>query len=408
MTLQSGSPPQIPPTVPKELVWDQSLDAFSSELDDPFTSIGRLHDGPGIIFSTNARYGRPGWVATRYDVISEIFLDHEHFSAERPSMFTQLLGEDIRLNPLEVDPPAHHGFRQLLAPFFTPKAIKLAGASIRGTCQVLISKFEGKGGCEFIQDFAVPFPSYIFLDLMGMPRERLPEFLEWEHVMFRSPEPMDRVHAARSVHAYLKEFLAEQRRKPSNDLVRAIIEGQIDGCPIDHLEVMGILFTLYLGGLDSVYSTLGWVLRCLATQPELQQRLRDNPEDIPAAVEEFSRAFSVITTHRTLVDDYDFHGVPLRKGEEIILPVTLANRDPRVFPDPHVIDIDRKPRHINFGTGIHSCLGVHLAKREMRLVIEEFLGRFRNIRIRSGETYRFHTAGTFGIDYLPIVWDAAG
>ena len=83
----------------------------------------------------------------------------------------------------------------------------------------------------------------------------------------------------------------------------------------------------------------------------------------------------------------------------------LADRDPSMFENPHVVDIDRKSRHINFGTGTHNCLGVHLAKRELRIVIEEFLGRFRNIRIKDGEAYRYHTGRTFGIEYLPLVWD---
>jgi cytochrome P450 len=95
----------------------------------------------------------------------------------------------------------------------------------------------------------------------------------------------------------------------------------------------------------------------------------------------------------------------MRKGEEVNLPLALANRDPAVFADPHAVDIDRKSRHIAFGTGTHNCLGVHLAKREIRIVIEEFLNRFRNIRVRKGETIRYHTGRTFGIEYLPLTWD---
>jgi cytochrome P450 len=95
----------------------------------------------------------------------------------------------------------------------------------------------------------------------------------------------------------------------------------------------------------------------------------------------------------------------MREGDEINLPISLANRDPSVHANPHVVDIDRKPRHINFGTGVHFCLAIHLAKREIRIVVEEFLKRFRNIRIREGESYRYHTGRIFGIDYMPLVWD---
>ena len=221
----------------------------------------------------------------------------------------------------------------------------------------------------------------------------------------RGSDPMTRVSAARGIYRYLEGFLAEQRQHPSNEFMRAIVTGQFEGRSLNHLETMGMLYVLYVGGLDTVYSTLGWVMRHLATHQDLQQRLRSNPDDLSAAVEEFARAYSVVVTHREVAKDYTFHGVPMRKGEEINLPIALADRDPKVFPNPHVVDIDRKPRHINFGTGPHSCLGVHLAKREIRIVIEEFLKRFRNIRMRDGETYRYHTGRTFGIDYLPLAWE---
>ncbi len=395
----------VPDHVSPELVWDRSFDAFTAEGDDPFLALCRLHDGPGIIWVTDASYGRPGWVVTRYDLISEVFIDHEHFSAERPGMIADLVGENVRLNPIEIDPPLHHGMRRILNPFFTPKAVHGLDEPVRSACTDLIAKFEGKGGCEFVHEFAIPFPSYVFLDLMGMPREKLDDFIAWEESIMRGKTMEERVAAGRAVYAYLKEHKERQREHPSNDFLRGMVNGEVDGRPLTHLELMGMFYVLYVGGLDTVYSTLGWVLRHLATHPELQDRLRDHPELLPAAVEEFARAFSVVVTHRQLANDYIFHGVQMRKGEEINLPIALANRDPAVFADPHEIDIDRKSRHINFGTGVHSCLGIHLAKREIRIVLEELLKRFKNIRIKPGETYRYHTGRTFGMDYLPLVWD---
>jgi len=322
---------KIPSHVPKELVWDHSFDAFTAELDDPFFAVSRLHDGPGIIWATDGSYGRPGWIATRNDVISEVFLDHEHFSAERPGMIADLLGVNLRLNPIEIDPPAHYGYRRILNPFFTPKAIHNLDAPARQACRKLIGKFEDKGGCEFIEDFAVPFPSYIFLDLMGMPHDMLPNFLKWENALMRGPNIAARVAAARSIYHYLETFLEQQRKHPGNDILKAVVTGEVDGRPLTHLETMGMLYVLYVGGLDTVYSTLGWVMRHLATHPEHQERLRANPVEIPHAVEELSRAYSVVVTHRMVAKDFDFHGVPMRKGEEINLPLSLANRDPSVY-----------------------------------------------------------------------------
>ena len=395
----------VPAHVPPALVWDHSFDAFTAELDDPFAAVCRLHQQPGIFWATDASYGRPGWVVTRHSLISEVFLDHERFTAERPGMIADLLGVNLRLNPIEIDPPAHYGYRRLLNPFFTPKAVNNLDAPVRQACASLIGRFADRGACDFIEDFAIPFPSYVFLDLMGMPHDKLADFLQWEHMLMRGPDIPARVQAARSIYAYLEEFLEQQRRQPGNEFMKAIANGEFEGRPLTHLEMMGMLYVLYVGGLDTVYSTLGWVVRHLATQPELQQQLRAQPESIAAAVEEFSRLYSVVVTHRMVAKDFEFHGVPMRRGEEINLPLALANRDAEMFPEPERFDLTRRPRHVNFGTGAHTCLGIHLAKREIRIVVEEFLKRFSNIRLKPGERYRYHTGRTFGIDYLPIVWD---
>jgi cytochrome P450 len=397
--------PNVPPHVAPELVWDASFDAFTAQGDDPFLAVSRLHAGPPILWVTDVAYGRPGWLLTRFDLINEAMIDYATFTAERPGMIADLVGENVRLNPIEIDPPAHHGNRKLLNPHFTPKALRELETGVRGACGMLIDSFADNGGCEFISQFAVPFPSYVFLDLLDMPREMVDQFIAWEDGIMRAPDPMDRVKAGRAVYEYLKQHRARQLEHPGNPLLDAMVNGEVDGHQIDYLASMGMFYVLYVGGLDTVYSTLGWTMHHLATHPELQQRLRANPELIPQAVEEFCRAFSVVVTHRQLAKDAIFHGVQMRKGDEIHLPLALADRDPSEFPDPHVVDIDRKPRHIAFGTGTHNCLGIHLAKRELRIVVEAFLARFDNIRIKPGETYRYHTGRTFGVEYLPLVWD---
>ena len=398
---------RIPAHVPPELVWDRSFDAFTAEGDDPWAAIARMHDLPPIVWATDASYGRPGWVCTRHDVITEVFMDYGHFSAERKGMIADLVGENVRLNPIEIDPPAHHGYRRILNPWFTPKAVGGIGDSVQQACSELIAGFESRGGCEFIADFAVPFPSYVFLDLMAMPRAMVGQFIEWEDKLMRAPNLMERAAAGRAVYEYLKQHKERQLESPSNAFLHGMTTGLYEGRPLTHLELMGMFYVLYVGGLDTVYSTLGWIMRHLATHPELQERLREHPELIPGAVEEFSRAFSVVVTHREVAQDCTFRGVTMKKGEEINLPLVLADRDPSVFNDPHTVDIERKSRHIAFGTGTHNCLGIHLAKRELRVVIEQFLTRFRNIRIKDGETYRYHTGRTFGVEYLPLVWDEA-
>jgi cytochrome P450 len=398
----------VPGHVRPELVWEHSFDRFTAAGDDPFLAVSRLHDGPSLVWTHDAAYGRPGWIATRQPVIADVFLDPSTFSAERKGMIAEMLGEPVLLNPIEIDPPAHHGYRRNLNPVFTPKAVGELGDAVRANCHALIDRFADAGGCDFIADFAVPFPTWIFLDLMALPRERAEDFLGWEEDLMRAADPVQRVAAARAIYAYLCEHKARQMAAPSNPLNRAIVEGTFEGRALTHHEMMGMYYVLWVGGLDTVYSTLGWAMRHLATHPELQAQLRADPALIPQAVEEFTRAFAVVITHRQIARDCLFHGASLKAGEEIHLPLALANRDPALFAEPHRIDIARRPRHLGFGTGVHSCLGVHLAKRELGTVIASFLERFSAIRLKPGEAYRYHTGRTFGVDYLPLEFEPGG
>jgi cytochrome P450 len=204
---------------------------------------------------------------------------------------------------------------------------------------------------------------------------------------------------------YLKGFLDQQRADPKTELMAGILAGQVEDRPVNDAEILGMLALLYIGGLDTVHSALGWFVRHLASDPALQQRLRQNPDDIPRAIEELMRAYGITATHRRIAKDFTFHGVEMRAGEMVLLPAPLASRDPRAYDNPHVVDIDRNARHIFFGFGAHHCLGQHLARREIKIVFESFLERFDNIRIPAGAEVKHHTGSTWGLDRLPLAWE---
>jgi cytochrome P450 len=168
---------------------------------------------------------------------------------------------------------------------------------------------------------------------------------------------------------------------------------------------LGTCLNLYVGGLDTVMSSLGWYFRYLATDPALQERLHDNPQDIPAAAEEFLRAFGITATRRQVIHDTELGGVFMRRGDNICLPTYLASRDARQFDDPHRIDIDRDTPHMTLATGAHNCVGQHLARREIKVVLEAFISRFKNIRMAPGETASWSTRQVWAVTRLPLVWD---
>lgn len=406
MNIALTTPKWLPAHVPPELAWDGVISEFAAAFDDPFIGTSEhLHAGPDILYARGHFRDLPGWLLTRHDHIGEAYSNHELFSSADWAQTRQLLGVDWALNPLEIDPPMHDAYRDVLKPFFSPGAVNRLDGRVRQICRELIAAFEDKGGCEFIADFASLFPSYIFLSLMGMPREKLPQFLHWEHMYFRGETQEVRIEGLQAIFAYMTSYAAERRADPGDDLMSAIVTAQIDGRLLDDGEVMGMAMVLYTGGLDTVLSSLGWYFRHLARDPALQARLKARPADIPHAVDEFLRAFGITNNRRLVTRDCEFHGVQMKKGDWISLPNYLASRDAREFADPHVIDIDRRPRHVTLARGIHFCLGAHLARREIKIVLEEFLSRFSNIRIPQGERERWHTQAVWGVDYLPLEWD---
>jgi cytochrome P450 len=395
----------VPDHVPEALAWDQAYNDFTaSGGDDPFLTLSALHDGPGMLWCRRIDPWNSGWLPTRHALIREVLTDSETFSSVGDVAFMSAIGLDWRLVPLEYDPPDHHLYRKALEPFFSPSAVNEMDGAVRAICDQLIDGFGGPA-CEFIGEFAEKFPSYVFLDIMGMPRERLPQFLEWERGMLHGQTRETQAEAMAAILAYLQEFIRDQRDAPTSALMKSVMSARYNDRPLTETEILSICYVMYIGGLDTVYSTLGWILWSLARDQPLQDRLRAHPEDMTKAIDELLRAFSVTGSQRRVARDVDFHGVQLRKGDRVLIALALAGRDPAVYADPHVVDIDRPVRHIAFGTGAHTCLGLRLAKREIRIVLESFLSRFRRIRIPDGARHAFHTGVVIGIDRLPLAWD---
>ncbi len=408
----SNAADQIPDHVPQELFWPHSLTEFTTELDDPYLAAARLHEGPDIFWAKEAALGKPGWVLTREELIREVFMDTEHFSSTRDANSGDVIGQDmVRMIPTEVDPPEHHHYRSILNPLFTPKHVLAYGEMVQQTCNQLIDAIPDPANCEFIGDFAEKFPNLIFLSLAGLPQEELPQFLEWERQLLRSGNEGNyekSTEAAGLIFQYLYGFVMKQKQNPDRtEFIDALLKGTIEGRPLEDSEILGYLFLFYVAGLDTVYSTLGWMFRHLATDQDLQDHLRKHPEDIAKSVEEFTRAFAVPAPHRRVAQDYEFHGVKMLKDDVILLPLYLASRDPAAYEDPHKIDINRRSRPVSFATGPHICLGVHLAKRELRTALEAFLTRFKSIRLKEGTQYEYHTGGVLGVDRLQLEMEPA-
>lgn len=360
-----------------------------------------LKEAPDI-FWTPANGGH--WIAIRHDLVTEILKDHVHFSAtERDIPKT---GRTQPMIPLFLDPPEHGGYRAELMRYFSPKVVRELENRMREWATRLIDAVEDKEVCNFAEEVAARFPVSIFMELMGLPLDRFEEFRVIVRDYFESYHDGTKRAAIRDfVVDEMDKLLDERRRNPKDDLISHLLTMEIRGHKLSLDEMQSIALMMFIAGLDTVAGTLGFSYRHLANDPALQDRLRENPADIPKFVEESLRRFAVVLLSRLVVEDYDFAGVHLRKGDMISAFLPCAGMDDRKADRPAEFDIDRPNRDmIGFGTGAHVCLGNFLARAEMRILTEEWLRRIPRFRMVPGTDPRSRLAPIIALDRLDLEW----
>ena len=245
------------------------------------------------------------------------------------------------------------------------------------------------------------------MDLMGFPEEMFEHFLSWSHPMhFEMSENPERARwGARSAFDYMRGFIAETRAAPPIDrLASRIIHGELDGRPWTDDEVLGTIFFLWDGGMDTVAATSSLAFRRMAVDQELQQLVRDNVDRMPVMIEEFARLHPTVNTARTAKVDHELAGRRIRKGDMLLCLVAAGNFDPEKFDDPRTFRLDRKQNpHLTFIAGPHRCLGINLARFEMKIAFTEFLRRIPTFRLKPGAKSLAHP-GLMGAQNVPIVW----
>jgi cytochrome P450 len=242
------------------------------------------------------------------------------------------------------------------------------------------------------------------LDLLGLPQERMQEFLRWEREMLHTDDMTVRGNATRAVKNYLLEEIEKRRCAPQDDYITRIFDFEYEGRKWTDDEVLGHCFNLYLGGLDTVTSLLGLMFQFLARNPGHQAQLRDDPKLIVVAVEELLRAFAPVTSFRICSKPIQFQGVQFMPGDYVSVATGLAGRDPHAYPDPDEIRFDRKPSIIALGGGIHKCLGMHLARRELQIAIEEWLTAIPEFRVKDGADVPFFVGNILHVQRLELAW----
>ncbi len=393
-----------PSHVPDELVtdFDYVNPTGLAEL-GVYRAMKRLHDGPDIIWSP--RYGGH-WLVTRAEDVRFVQNNYEIFSHEEFMIPRQLMA--YKPVPLAVDPPNHARYRAVLNPAFVPSAIARMREDARAMTIELTENLRPAGHCEFMSAFARIMPVTMFLRMVDLPIERRDEFVEWGIAIMSSYSVDERKAAMFRVREYLTTVIDEREGGDGQDLLTRVAGWRHNPRFESDEETLSMAMLLFVGGLDTVASILGYIVHYLTQNPEFQQRLREDKSIIPAACEEFIRRFGLSNTGRILTRDFEYKGVLFKKDEMIMVPNSLSGLDERLYADPFEVKLDRgigPMDHNTFGNGPHKCIGAGLARAEIQVFLEEFVGRLPEISLDPGKVNKEHCGSVPGFDELHLRWN---
>ena len=352
------------------------------------------------------------WIFSKYEDVYRAYHEPEVFSSY-PISTPPNMGQMERLIPVEIDPPDHRHYRRIVDPLFGPKEVNGLEPALRAHAIELIDTILAKGECDFIAEFAVPYPSAAFLELMGLPIADRDMFVGWKdriiHGLGAAPGDVAaldevRTQAGLEIYAYFAELLDARSEQLTDDLVSHLLRARFAGeRELSQFEVLNFCFLLFIAGLDTVTSALGHSILHLGRRPDLQDRLAEEPALIPSAIEELLRWESPVFPGRTVMAPCTVRGVELEPGDRVMLLTGSAGLDEDAFERADELILDRHPnRHIAFGAGNHRCLGSHLARLELRVAFEEIVRRMPRFSIPEGAEIHAHGGGVKGIGNLPF------
>lgn len=375
-----------------------------------------LNAGAPIWINDNAQ---GYWVVTTHELVREIFQTPEIFGSE--SIVPSAPDQNFVLIPTNLDPPDNGPYRKFLDPWFTPRAVRAFEPQIRAIARRLVEELAPTGGDDVVQRFCLRLPTEAFMTMVGLPIKDIDSFVDWVEAFFRGyggeealargdGQQPEMEAALASLDTYMRGIFADRLanpRDPETDFFTALVNFEIDGRRITEEQRQGVSLLLIIAGLDTTRAHLGWLLYHLAQNPEDRKRVQAEPELLPTAIEESLRLHAMIMgSGRKVRQDLHWHGVDLRKGDMVYALNTAANRDPAVYEDPDVFKVDRKiTGHLGFAAGPHRCSGMHFARAELRIGIEEFHRLIPDYRIADGAELT-ERGVELSLHRLPLVWSS--
>ncbi len=356
-----------------------------------------LRDAGPVVFM-NGHY----YITRREDVLAAL---------RNPKVFSSRLalqppGSPLPVVPLAFDPPEHTRYRKILQPYFSPHGLSKSRPVLQWHATEMIADLAGRGKCEAMADFAKLYPFRVFLDLYGFPLEDLDQIIAWKDAIvadkpYMAPEDFEQ---GRKLLEYLTDAIQQRRQNPGSDMLSRVMTGEGN---FSDLELLGMSHLLILAGLDTVTAAIGFSLFELARRPELRDALRDNPRQIRVFIEEIVRLEpSAPVAPRVTTEFVTIGGMVLPPGTPVRLCMAAINRDgsDAVSTDELVMD-GKVHRHWGFGGGPHRCLGSHLARIELTIIVAEWLKQIPDFELPSGYSPEIKfPSKTFALRELPLSW----
>jgi len=363
----------------------------------PYGELREIRQAGPIVKMDDPITGIPYWAVTRQEEMDFISKNPKLFSSSARLAFPMELPEDIaaiqRSTIINMDPPEHQKVRRIVRNAFTPKRVESYEGKFREHARRIVDAVASRGECEFVEEVAAELPLIAILELLGVPLEDRKKFFDWTNTMIFADDPDMSVTeeagqlAAFEVLAYAADLAAKHRANPQDTITGALLDAELNGEPITD-EMFGWMFILILvGGNESTRTVIAQGMRLLMENPDQLQYLVDNPDKIGNACEEILRYNTAfISMRRTAVEDVEVGGVEIKKGDKVLLHYHAANHDEHVFgEDAMNFDVTRAERmpdlynqHRSFGIGQHFCIGSHLARLELNIMMDEIIPRLRN------------------------------
>ena len=378
---------------------------------DPYPTYAQMREQCPVLHSDEyfPQHGNGGfWLLTRYDDVVMAATDRASFTSAIAGVtaIPMVVQRDYQQLPIELDPPEHTRYRSLVSSVFRRKRIDEMRPAIETSARTLLDGLRGGDVVDLMSGFAEPFSLRSLSSFMQLPSGDEHLWLGWVHRMFNSVRDVEGAKAATAeFHDYIEELVQDRTRSPRGDFISLLCEAEIDGARLTAEEVRAFCVVVLVAGHETSASAMGVALEYLARHPQVRRQLADSPQLIPTAAEEFVRYSTPIQTFsRNAVHDIDLHGRTIERGAVVGLCYGSANRDPDHFDQPDDVLLDRSPnRHLGFGAGAHTCLGSHLARLEMSVMLELVSTTVGMLAIATGEQPDWAVRGDRrGLVRLPV------